>query len=181
MDVQIYTPIRTRTQGLHADAAAWEAGLRRFERTDAFIRAFSGSDGDGDGTKKSRSFSLRHSRFSDMAEEERAAFFWRPHPDAAHFLLDESLRMTAAEEAALLGWGKRPGGGDDGRGQEELPVSINWASGDNPLGRSVVTPPINQGHCGGCWSIVAASVVESAVALRHGPLTALSAQELLDW
>lgn len=35
-------------------------------------------------------------------------------------------------------------------------------------------------HTGGCWSIVAASVVESGVALRHGPLTPLSAQELLD-
>jgi hypothetical protein len=33
---------------------------------------------------------------------------------------------------------------------------------------------------GGCWSIVSASVVESAVAIYHGLLTPLSAQELLD-
>ena len=63
-----------------------------------------------------------------------------------------------------------------------LPSQLDWSIASlNPLGRSVVSPPINQGHCGGCWSIVSASVVESAVAIAtHGPLTPLSAQELLD-
>lgn len=129
-------PPKKNAQGLHQDAAAWEAGLQQFERTEALIQE------SNNGGKTTRSFSLRHSRFSDMGEEERAAFFWTPRPDAAHFLLDGSLRMTTAEEAALFilgGWGK---------GKGELPASVNWATEDNPLGRSVVTPPINQGHCG---------------------------------
>ena len=140
------TPPPKPTQGLHLDAAAWEAGLQQFERTEALIQA------SNNGGKITRSFSLRHSRFSDMGEAERAAFFWKPHPDAAHFLLDASLRMTAEEEAALLilgGWGKgKAGDGVEQEGKEELPASVNWATEDNPLGRSVVTPPINQGHCG---------------------------------
>jgi hypothetical protein len=100
---------------------------------------------------RGRSFSLRHSRFSDLSDEERAAFFWRPSTDAAHFLLDESLRMTGEEEAAFLGLGLG-GFGSEGEGSggegEELPTSINWATDENPVGRSVVTPPVNQGHCG---------------------------------
>lgn len=79
-------------------------------------------------------------------------------------------RMTEAEEMELLfgrsGVGKEglgmdlnlythasllPGGG--GRAHTfkpvPLPEHVDWSSEKNPLGRSVVSPPINQGHCGG--------------------------------
>ena len=63
-----------------------------------------------------------------------------------------------------------------------LPTHLDWSLPSlNPTGRSVVSPPVNQGRCGGCWSLVSASVVESAVAIStRSPVTPLSAQELLD-
>lgn len=60
--------------------------------------------------------------------------------------------------------------------------SLNWASVDNPLGRSIVPPIRNQGTCGACWSFVAVAAVEASVHLNTNysvPLP-LSAQELLD-
>ena len=79
-------------------------------------------------------------------------------------------RMTEAEEMELLfgvsggekgvniegdlnlntRLGLLPGGG--GRAHTfkpvPLPEHVDWSSEKNPLGRSVVSPPINQGHCG---------------------------------
>lgn len=200
--------------------------------------------------KRRLSFSLRHSRFSDMSDNERAAFFWRPHADAAHFLLVgvigrymcefgrfkgaaahdilACLSPSTAQPRTLIsrlplhtpervaaddrGRGGAPAGGQPGtRGKGRAPEECELGDGREPAGpvggdaahqpgplrcvpvvysafsRTKHTNIINnvaknkQRTTGGCWSIVAASVVESAVALRHGPLTPLSAQELLDW
>jgi hypothetical protein len=88
-------------------------------------------------------------------------------------------------------------------GASALPESLDWSTTNNPLGRSIVTPPQNQGNCGepwmvkdrrrrvclcpimcgttgACWAFVAAKAVESAVAQRTGMLTPLSVQQLVD-
>ena len=60
--------------------------------------------------------------------------------------------------------------------------SLNWASSDNRLGKSILPPIRNQGVCGACWSFVAVAAVEASVHLNsnlESPLP-LSAQELID-
>ncbi len=106
-------------------------------------------------------------------EALRSSFFWTGEGLGVE-------RMSAAEEMAVLHLLPPFPGARPSVPQLPLPAHVDWSTDRNPIGRAVVTPPINQGHCGGCWSIVSASVVESAVAIARGLLTPLSAQELLD-
>ena len=48
-------------------------------------------------------------------------------------------RLSIEEEKALLNLGAA---------SESLPKSVDWSTTRNPLGKPIITPPQNQGHCG---------------------------------
>lgn len=56
----------------------------------------------------------------------------------------------------------------------ELPDTVDWSQ------KGVVSPVIDQGHCGSCWSMSATGSVESAAAIALGKFVALSPQQLMD-
>jgi C1A family cysteine protease len=53
---------------------------------------------------------------------------------------------------------------------------VDWTK----VSPAVVNPVKNQGHCGSCWAFAAASVMESAHAIKYGELKSLSEQEIVD-
>jgi cathepsin L len=54
------------------------------------------------------------------------------------------------------------------------PTSVDWTT------QGVVTPVKNQGNCGSCWSFSATGAMECDYAIKHGTLTSLSEQQLVD-
>jgi len=55
-----------------------------------------------------------------------------------------------------------------------VPASVDWRL------NGAVTPIINQGNCGSCWSFGATGGMESAWAIAKGQLLSLSEQQLVD-
>ncbi|KAL8226013.1 hypothetical protein R6Q57_018570 [Mikania cordata] len=55
-----------------------------------------------------------------------------------------------------------------------LPPAVDWRT------RNAVTPPKNQGLCGGCWAFSTVTAVEGINAIRTGELVSLSEQQLID-
>jgi C1A family cysteine protease len=57
---------------------------------------------------------------------------------------------------------------------EDLPAEVDWVSA------GAVTPVLNQGQCGSCYSFSALESVESAYFLETGKLVNLSEQQIVD-
>jgi len=53
-------------------------------------------------------------------------------------------------------------------------ASVDWRN------KGVISPVKDQGRCGSCWSFAAAETAESYYALKHGMVTILSEQQILD-
>ena len=56
----------------------------------------------------------------------------------------------------------------------DAPDSVNWVT------KNCVTPPQNQGKCGGCYAFAATAAVESSYCISSGELLKLSEQQLID-
>eukprot|EP01084_Bolivina_argentea_P316574 548799_1 len=54
------------------------------------------------------------------------------------------------------------------------PASVNWTA------KGVVTPVKNQGGCGSCWAFGATGAMECNYAIKHGKLTSLSEEQIID-
>jgi hypothetical protein len=58
--------------------------------------------------------------------------------------------------------------------KQELPAEVDWVA------KGVVFGVKDQADCGSCWAFGSAAAVESAHAIKHGVLSPLSEQVLLD-
>jgi len=58
--------------------------------------------------------------------------------------------------------------------KSELPASVDWRNS------GCLTPVLDQGHCGGCWSFSATSAISAAWQLATGTLLELSEQQMMD-
>jgi C1A family cysteine protease len=115
-------------------------------------------------------FMLGHNEFSDMSEDEFAAYFklgqYNKMADKeaaqARLVVDETA--SAAEKRRLL----------EELTPLQLPDYVNWVQ----LG--AVTGVKNQGSCGSCWAFSTTGALEGAKFIKTGELVALSEQNLLD-
>jgi len=92
---------------------------------------------------------------------------------------------TKEEFKSIMGYNKRVGYAERQKLQatplpfepkrpEDLPPAIDWRNA------GVVSPVKDQGECGSCWSFSAVETLESAIAIKYGPLWELSEQQMLD-
>ena len=107
------------------------------------------------------SFSVKLNEMADwLPDELQVRFSARPAP-------------TAPTSAVHLQSAPAPPSGPE-------PVSIDWATSNNPTGKGTIAAVRNQGLCGACWAFVAAASIESLARIAGGKPLPLSVQELID-
>jgi len=102
---------------------------------------------------KELSYKLRMNQFGDLTKEEfRQYNGLRPRDEPNLINLQQAIS------------------GDVGAN----PSSVDWTT------QGVVTPVKNQGQCGSCWAFSTTGSMECDYAIKHGTLTSLSEQQLVD-
>jgi len=108
---------------------------------------------------------LALNQFSDLTRQEFRATYLRYNP-----VPRQGGKHLTVEELRSLNRG--PTAFPDG--------SLDWSTTNNHLGKSVVTGVKDQGQCGSCWTFGTTGGIEGAVAIKHGHLTSLSEQQIVD-
>jgi len=98
-------------------------------------------------------------QFSDLTREEFKATYLRYNPErpsgALHITLEELRAMNTGPSAYPNG-------------------AVDWRT------KNAVTGVKDQGQCGACWTFATTGGVEGVVAIKHGQLTSLSEQQIVD-
>jgi C1A family cysteine protease len=71
-------------------------------------------------------------------------------------------------------WGHTPYLGSHVSSGKQLPASVDWTT------KGAVTPVMNQGKCGSCWTFSTTGALEGAWKIATGSLVAFSKQQFLD-
>lgn len=108
---------------------------------------------------KTATFSMGLNQFSDLSPEE----FQMKYLGGFKQSNNTGLSVGAAACSKFTGTPNKL-----------LPSAVDWTL----LGKTTAVK--DQGYCGSCWSFSAAEAIESAWAIRKGPLLTLSEQQLVD-
>jgi len=95
-------------------------------------------------------------QFSDLTSAEFKAIYLGFKPELA----DSSSKVISLRDLEAV--------------PIEAGASIDWTT------KGAVTPVKNQGNCGSCWAFSTTGGVEGVVQIKHGHLTSLSEQALVD-
>jgi len=106
-------------------------------------------------------FKLRMNQFGDMTKEEFHEYNHGKSGSCARSMRDGGFHGIGLAEQIV----SEP---------VNAPSSVDWSE------KGVVTPVKNQGQCGSCWSFAATGALECEYAIKHGTLTSLSEQQLVD-
>lgn len=134
---------------------AFAAAFRRVAAAASSSSADIGTSRDA-GASATRPYRLALNEFADWLPEEIAARF-PPFP----------LNISSSLGPFAGGIGDAAAADASRTLRDEGAAYLNWATSQNPLGYSVVSPVHNQGACGACWAFVAAGSAEGSVRIAQ--------------
>jgi hypothetical protein len=172
-----------RTAGKYLDRALDPRRLRAYAA--AYSRVAAAAD-DAAGTAPAsvqrgrRAYRLALSEFADWLPEEVSAWFPSFPLNTSTVLSSFSLDDAARRErggyfSSRLLLQSRTDEDQQHPQQHDEAMYLNWATSDNPLGYSVVSPVHNQGACGACWAFVAAGSTEGSVRIAQAQAQTVAA------
>jgi len=105
-------------------------------------------------SKPNATFEMEHNQFSDMTDEEKAAYHGA-NPQSTPTPRDALFKTATVAEVRAL------------------PASVDWRNS------TCMQPVPNQGSCGSCWAFAATAVVEFNSCVKSGKAVALSQQQMV--
>ena len=112
-------------------------------------------------------YQLQLTEFSDWLVEEIEQFFVEAYSEefkvSRNLVDDRSRRILPNSDRLEDGNAALPTPAVINPISMAFPKELNWASAQNSVGRSVVSPVRNQGGCGACWAFVAITTTESSI------------------